>query len=220
MINQNARQTGAAGVMARALGTLGAATLLLTSTGWGALAGDTGFGAINLKAYQGAAAAVPGPAPKGGGNDSPGTSPIGGALQVFDPIMIPPAPPSDELPSVSDRPPRTQKPGVSPTLTLDGEKPSGPPPTSTYSPFSPTGTDVPHSGSNGPSFFSNPVQYGTDRVRNGVVLYGIDKGVDKINPPNKVYQSPPQEMPPISNPPTNFMPGGFVYPTATRTPSD
>jgi len=59
MINQNARRTGAAGFMARALGTLGAATLLLTSTGWGALAGDTGSGAVNLKAYQGAAAAVP-----------------------------------------------------------------------------------------------------------------------------------------------------------------
>src|SRR5215471_532645 len=59
MINQNARRTGAAGFMARALGTLGAATLLLTSTGWGALAADTGFGAVNLKAYQGAAAAVP-----------------------------------------------------------------------------------------------------------------------------------------------------------------
>src|ERR1700688_3824475 len=71
MINQNARRTGAAGVMARALGTLGAATLLLTSTGWGALAGDTGFGAINLNAYQGAAAAVPGPAPKGGNNAAP-----------------------------------------------------------------------------------------------------------------------------------------------------
>jgi hypothetical protein len=65
MINQNARRTGAAGVIARALGTLGAATLLLTSTGWGALAGDTGFGAINLKAYQGAAA-MTGTAPKGG----------------------------------------------------------------------------------------------------------------------------------------------------------
>ena len=58
MLNQNARRTGAAGVIARALGTLGAATLLLTSTGWGALASDTGFGAVNLKAYQGAAAAV------------------------------------------------------------------------------------------------------------------------------------------------------------------
>jgi hypothetical protein len=73
MINQNARRTGAAGVMARALGTLGAATLLLTSTGWGALAGNTGFGGINLKAYQGAAAAVPGPstgdAAKAGGDD-------------------------------------------------------------------------------------------------------------------------------------------------------
>jgi hypothetical protein len=56
MINQNARRTGAAGVMAR---TLGAATLLLTSTGWGALAGDTGFGAVNPKAYQGAAAKFP-----------------------------------------------------------------------------------------------------------------------------------------------------------------
>jgi hypothetical protein len=55
MINQNARRTGAAGVITRALGTLGAATLLLTSTGWGALAGDTGFGAINPNAYQGAA---------------------------------------------------------------------------------------------------------------------------------------------------------------------
>jgi hypothetical protein len=57
MLNQNARRTGAAGVIARALGALGAATLLLTSTGWGALAGDTGFGAVNPKAYQGAAAA-------------------------------------------------------------------------------------------------------------------------------------------------------------------
>jgi|GEM_PF-3484910 len=74
--------------------------------------------------------------------------------------------------------------------------------------------------SNGPSFLSNPVQYGTDRVRNGVILYKFDNGVDEINPPNKVYRSPPQERPPISNPPTNFMPGGFVYPTATRTPSD
>jgi hypothetical protein len=55
MINRNARRTGAAGAMARALGTLGAATMLLTSTGSGALA-VTGFGAINLKAYQGAAA--------------------------------------------------------------------------------------------------------------------------------------------------------------------
>src|ERR1700680_232059 len=60
MINQSARRTGAAGVTARALGTLGAATLLLTSTGWGAFAGDTGFGAVNPKAYQGAAAAVGG----------------------------------------------------------------------------------------------------------------------------------------------------------------
>jgi hypothetical protein len=62
MINQDARRTGAAGFMARALGTLGAATLLVTSTGWGALAGDTGFAAINAKAYQGAAA--PALAPK------------------------------------------------------------------------------------------------------------------------------------------------------------
>jgi hypothetical protein len=53
MINQNARRTGAAGVMARALGTFGAATLLLTSTGWGAHAGNTGFGAINLKGLPG-----------------------------------------------------------------------------------------------------------------------------------------------------------------------
>jgi hypothetical protein len=59
MLNQDARRTGAAGFMARALGALGAATLLLTSTGWSALAGDTGFGAVNLKAYQGAAAAAP-----------------------------------------------------------------------------------------------------------------------------------------------------------------
>ncbi len=50
-----AAAAGAAGVIARALGTLGAATLLLTSTGWGALAGDTGFGAVNPMAYQGAA---------------------------------------------------------------------------------------------------------------------------------------------------------------------
>ena len=55
MINQNARRTGAAGVIARALGTLGAAALLLTSTGWGALAGDTGYGAVNLRAYMSAA---------------------------------------------------------------------------------------------------------------------------------------------------------------------
>ncbi len=73
MINQNARRTGAAGVMARALGTLGAATLLLTSTGWGALAGDTGFGAVNAKAYQGVAA--PGPAAKGANNAQ---SPVSG----------------------------------------------------------------------------------------------------------------------------------------------
>src|ERR1700722_10435461 len=75
MINQNTRRTGAAGVMARAPGTLRTAPLLLTSTGWGALAGDTGFGAINLKAYQGAAAAVPGPntgdAVKAGRDDIP-----------------------------------------------------------------------------------------------------------------------------------------------------
>jgi len=65
----NSRRTGAAGgFMARALGTLGAAMLLLTSTGWGALAGDTGFGAINLNAYQGAAA-MTGPALKGGKKD-------------------------------------------------------------------------------------------------------------------------------------------------------
>ena len=78
MLNQNARRTGAAGVIARALGTLGgtlgAAALLLTSTGWGALAGDTGFGAVNPKAYQGAAGppqAGPstGDAAKAGGDD-------------------------------------------------------------------------------------------------------------------------------------------------------
>jgi len=61
MINLNARRTGTAGVIARAIGTLGAATLLLTSTGWGALAGDTGYGAVNLKAYMGAAAAAMAP---------------------------------------------------------------------------------------------------------------------------------------------------------------
>jgi hypothetical protein len=62
MLSQNPRRTGTAGFMARALGTLGAATLLLTSTGWGARAGDTGSAAINLKAYQ--AAAAPAPAAK------------------------------------------------------------------------------------------------------------------------------------------------------------
>jgi hypothetical protein len=61
MLNRNARRTRATGFMARALGTLGAATLLLTSTGWSALAGDTGFAAINLKAYQGAAAPTSAP---------------------------------------------------------------------------------------------------------------------------------------------------------------
>jgi hypothetical protein len=62
MINRKPRRTCATCWMAHALGTLGAATLLVTSTGWGALAGDTGFAAINAKAYQGAAA--PAPAPK------------------------------------------------------------------------------------------------------------------------------------------------------------
>jgi hypothetical protein len=71
-------------------------------------------------------------------------------------------------------------------------------------------------GSNGPSFFSNPVQYGIDRISNGVILNQMDNAVNKIITP----PPPPQSVQPISNPPTNFMPGGFVYPTATRTPSD
>jgi hypothetical protein len=69
MINQDARRTGAAGFLARALGTLGAATLLVTSTAWGALAGDTGFAAVNAKAYQSAAA--PAPAPKAAAPSAP-----------------------------------------------------------------------------------------------------------------------------------------------------
>ncbi len=81
MINQNARRIGAAGAIARALGTLGAATLLLTSTGWGALAGDTGFGAINLKAYQGAAAAVP--AARSPSNDFILANPPGWDVPIF-----------------------------------------------------------------------------------------------------------------------------------------
>jgi hypothetical protein len=61
MINQNPRRAGTACIVS-ALRTLATATLLVTSTGWGALAGDTGFGAVNAKAYQGAAA--PAAAPK------------------------------------------------------------------------------------------------------------------------------------------------------------
>jgi hypothetical protein len=217
MINQNARRTGAAGVMARALGTLGAATLLLTSTGWGALAGDTGFGAVNLNAYQGMAAAVPGPAPKGVNNAQPGGN-LQGPLQA-----APPPPNGGQVP--------IDRPGIynaisgflNPLPALNPDEPSPnnfgiEQPTSVRPIRNPPTNFLP--GNNGPSFFDNPVQYGTDRVRNGVVLNQIDKGVDKINPPNKVYQSPPQEMPPISNPPTNFMPGGSLYPTAPRTPSD
>jgi hypothetical protein len=60
MINQTPGRTGTA-CIARALCTLGAAVLLLTSTGWGALAGDTGFAAVNAKAYQGAAAPTAAP---------------------------------------------------------------------------------------------------------------------------------------------------------------
>jgi len=71
-------------------------------------------------------------------------------------------------------------------------------------------------GSNGPSFFNNPVQYGRDRVINGVMLNGLDNAVNKIITP----PPPPHEIQPISNPPSNYAPGGFVYPTATRTPSD
>jgi hypothetical protein len=93
VINQSARRTGAAGVMARAFGTLGAATLLLTSTGWGALAADTGYGAINPKAYQSGAA--PGPAPKAGssiGQAAKAGNPQSNSPQSNSPPGTPPAP--------------------------------------------------------------------------------------------------------------------------------
>jgi len=93
MLNQNARWTGAASVMAHAFGTLGAATLLLTSTGWGALAGDTGYGAINPKAYQSGAA--PGPAPKAGsstGQAAKAGNPQSNSPQSNSPPGTPPAP--------------------------------------------------------------------------------------------------------------------------------
>src|SRR5215469_1627741 len=55
MFDQIARRTGAAGgSTARALGTLGVVTLLLTTTGWGAFASDTGPAAINPMDYMAA----------------------------------------------------------------------------------------------------------------------------------------------------------------------
>ena len=81
-----------------------------------------------------------------GGNFSPGTNPIG-FLHVYEPILIPPTTPYQEIPIPDHnghrRTPTTQTPGVSPTLTPDGETPSGPIPTSTYSPYGPTGPIIP-----------------------------------------------------------------------------
>ena len=107
MLKQNARRTGAAGVIARALGTLGAATLLLTSTGWGALAGDTGFGAVNPMAYQGAAtgtvklppsppsgSSAQTPAPGRANNASPTSRPLPPGVTYYNyrgqPAVVPP----------------------------------------------------------------------------------------------------------------------------------
>ena len=88
-------------------------------------------------------------------------------------------------------------------------------------------------GSNGPSFFANPGQYIGDRIRNGAVQTGIDTGIHNVLSDPKTPQgtvspniynpngvTPSQSIQPISNPPSNYAPGGFVYPVATRTPSD
>jgi len=113
VINQSARRTGAAGVMARAFGKLGAATLLLTSTGWGALAGDTGYGAINPKAYQSGAA--PGPAPKAG--SSTGQAAKAGNPQSNSPQSnSPPGTPPVSTPASSSQQ-STQSPGTPPAPT-------------------------------------------------------------------------------------------------------
>jgi hypothetical protein len=63
MFDQNARRTGAAGFMARALGTLGAVTLLLTATGWGVFASDTGRAAVNPMDYMAATVGTVRPPP-------------------------------------------------------------------------------------------------------------------------------------------------------------
>jgi hypothetical protein len=100
------------------------------------------------------------------------------------------------------------------------------------SPYAPGYNNAPRN--NGPSFFANPAQYGTDRIRNGVIQYGIDTNINKVLSDPKtpkgtvspnIYNSngvTPSAPPPPGPAYSPYMDPSLypITPAATLTPND